>query len=49
MNEIIRLNGVLKEQKQAINLNRTKMGESLSISQIKFADQSFDKSFVSKF
>lgn len=49
MNEIIRLNGVLKEQKQAINLNRTKMGESLSISQIKFADQSFDKSFLSKF
>ncbi len=49
MNEIIRLNGMLKEQKLQINLNKTKMGDSLSLSQIKPADQSFDKSFISKF
>lgn len=49
MNEIIRLNGVLKEQKLQLAHDRSKLGDSLSVSQIKLADQSLDKSFLSKF
>lgn len=46
MSEILRLNGIIKEQKAA---EVSRMQQSLSISAIQFNEQSFDQSFVSKF
>lgn len=46
MGEIIRLNGIIKEQKAA---EMSRMNQSLSISAINFNEQSFDQSFLSKF
>lgn len=46
MGEIIRLNGVIKEQKAA---DLSRMKQSLSISAIHFNEQSFDQTFASKF
>lgn len=46
MGEIIRLNGIIKEQKAA---EQSRMNQSLSISAINFNEQSFDQTFLSKF
>lgn len=46
MGEIIRLNGIIREQKAA---DKSRMEQSLSISAINFNEQSFDQTFLSKF
>jgi hypothetical protein len=46
MSEILRLNGIIKEQKAA---GLSRMQQSLSMSAIQFNEQSFDQSFISKF
>ena len=47
MNEIIRLNGVIKQQKLTPAMSETM--KNMSVSEIKFNEQSFDQSFMSKF
>ena len=47
MNEIIRLNGVIKQQKATPTMSETM--KNMSVSEIKFNEQSFDQSFMSRF